>query len=192
MRQLGIGLHDYQDVNGRLPPAVVYGKDGKALHSWRVLLLPYLEEEDLYKQFRLDEPWDSPHNIKLLPKMPPVYRPYKEGDGTRPYCTYYQVFVGKGTAFEGREGLHLPGDFPDGTSNTILVVEAGEAVPWTKPKDLLYAADRPLPFLGGISKNDFRVTMADASARTISKETSEATIRAAITRNGGDELGPDW
>jgi hypothetical protein len=66
---------NYHDAHGRLPPAVVYGKDGKPLYSWRVLLLPYLDEQELYQQFQLDEPWDSPHNLQLLPRMPGFYAP---------------------------------------------------------------------------------------------------------------------
>jgi hypothetical protein len=185
-------LHNYHDANGRLPPAVVYGKDRKPLYSWRVLLLPYIEQEALYQQFKLDEPWDSPHNIGLLSQMPQVYGPFKVGGRTEPGHTYYQVFVGPGTAFEEGKVVHLPEDFPDGTSNTILVVEAGRAVPWTKPEDLPYSPDGPLPPLGGISKGGFRVSLGDASAREVSKNTSHATIRAAITRNAGDQLGPDW
>jgi hypothetical protein len=170
----------------------VYGKDGKPLLSWRVLLLPHIEQKELFERFRLDEPWDSPHNIRLLPLMPATYAPYRRGVKTKPGYTYYQVFVGKGTAFEEKVAISIGKDFPDGTSNTILVVEAGEPVPWTKPEDLAYAADKPLPPLGGIRKEGFRVTMADASGRIVGKHVSESTIRAAITRNGGDLLGQDW
>jgi len=68
-------MHNYESTHGQMPPAVVYGSDGQALHSWRVLILPYIEQGELYRQFKLDEPWDSPHNIQLLPKMPRVYGP---------------------------------------------------------------------------------------------------------------------
>src|SRR5207248_4615898 len=105
-------------------------KDGKALYSWRVLLLPFMEEKELYEQFRLDEPWDSPHNRPLLARMPLVYGPFKSGAVGEPYATFYQVFTGEGTAFEGKEGLRVPEDFPNGTSETFLIVEAGRAVPW--------------------------------------------------------------
>jgi hypothetical protein len=82
--------------------------------------------------------------------------------------------------------------FTDGLSNTILLVEGDERVPWTKPEDLHYAADRPLPKLGGLHRHGFVVAMADGSVRMVSKKTSEKTIRAAITPNGGEILGPDW
>jgi hypothetical protein len=186
-------MHNYNDTHGHLPPAVVYGEDDQPLYSWRVLLLPYIGEEELYDEFHLDEPWDSPHNLPLLSRMPATYAP---PSGKRwkvpPNHTVCHVFVGKGTAFEGPEGLRLPADFPDGTSNTILIVEAGEPVPWTKPEDLAYDPDGPLPDLRCLFKNGFRAGMGDGAVRWITKDMSEATLRAAITRNGGDTLGPDW
>jgi hypothetical protein len=177
-----------------MPPAVVYDPYGKPLYSWRVLILPYLEQDELYQQFHLDEPWDSPHNLTLLPKMPGVYAaPGSKAEKIPPDHTICHVFVGKGAAFEGPEGLRYPKDFPDGVSNTILVIEAGEPVPWTKPDDLVYDPDGPLPDLRSVFKDGFRVALGDGSTRWIrTKEISDATLRAAITRNGGEILGPDW
>jgi hypothetical protein len=176
-----------------MPPAVVYGPNGKPLYSWRVLLLPYIEKDALYQEFHLYEPWDSPHNIALLPRMPPTYlAPGSKANLIPPYHTICHVFVGKGAAFEGREGLRFPQEFPDGTSNTILVIEAGEPVPWTAPEDLVYDPDGPLPDLRSVFKGGFMVGLADGSTRWVTKETSEATLRAAITRNGGERLGLDW
>ncbi len=185
-------MQSYNDVHGALPPPAVYGKDGRPLLSWRVLLLPYVEQDVLFKQFKLDEPWDSPHNLELLTKMPRIYAPFDGSSPPEPYATFYQVFVGKGTAFEGVKGKRLLDEFPDGTSNTFLIIEAGEAVPWTKPEDLPYAADKPLPRVGGLFKDSIRAALADGSVRQIKRDTSESTLRAAITRNGGDSLGPDW
>jgi hypothetical protein len=183
----------YNDAKGQLPPAVVHGPYGQPLHSWRVLLLPYIDGQDLYQQFHLDEPWDSPHNIALLPKMPATYAaPGSKASKVPPYHTVCHVFIGKGTAFEGKKGLRLPQDFPDGTSNTFLVVEAGEPVPWTKPEELPYDPDGPLPELRCLFNDGFRALLADCSMRFVKKGTSEATLRAAITRNGDERLGPDW
>jgi hypothetical protein len=186
-------MRNYHQEHGRLPPAVVCGKDGKLLYSWRVLLLPYIEQQDLYKQFKRNEPWDSPHNIKLLPRMPQTYAP-PPGKAAKvpPYHTVMHVFVGKGAAFEGVKGLKIPDDFPDGTSNTILLIEAGEPVPWTKPQELPYYADKPLPDLKGIFHDGFRIGLVDGTSRFVKKEISETTLRAAITRNGKDELGLEW
>src|SRR5438874_1556587 len=182
MKQLSLGLVNYADNHGQqLPPAVVYGPDGRPLYSWRVLLLPYIEQEALYNEFRLDEPWDSPHNLALLPRMPGAYAPPgSKASMVPPYHTVCHVFVSRGAAFEGREGLRYPQDFPDGVSNTILVIEAGEPVPWTKPDDLAYDPDGPLPALPSVFKDGFRAGMGDGSMRWIRKDISEATLRAAI------------
>ncbi len=186
-------MHNYNGTHGKLPPAVVYGNYGQPLYSWRVLLLPFIEQDALYQEFHLDEPWDSPHNLRLLPRMPATYAaPGRKAAKIPPYHTVCHVFVGPGAAFEGREGLRLPDDFPDGTSNTILIVEAGAPVPWTKPEELEYRTDGPLPDLRCLFRDGFRVGLADGSMRWLGKGTSEATLRAAITRNGGDRIGADW
>jgi hypothetical protein len=200
----------YADAHGgRLPPAVLRDKDSRPLLSWRVLLLPELGEGDLYRDFHLDEPWDSPHNVALLSRRPQVYAPPPDlpaAERAGPSGTFYQVFTGPGTAFERAEGLRLPQDFPDGPSDTILVIEAGEPVPWTRPEDLAYDPHGPLPALGGVftgegghtlvGRNRRRlchVGLADGSVRYFDlRLLSEATLRDAITRNDGRRLGPDW
>lgn len=192
LKQMALAMHNYQEMEKTMPPATIFDRQGQPLLSWRVLILPYIEEESLYKQFHLDEPWDSPHNLRLLPRMPRLYAPRDRSASARPYRTPYQVFVGKGAAFEGKQGLHLPEDFPDGTANTILIVVTAELVPWTKPADLPFDRRRPLPALGWSTEKVFSVAMADGSVRIIHQQTNETTLRAAITRNGGDTLGPDW
>jgi hypothetical protein len=161
------------------------GKDGKALLSWRVAILPFLGEDNLYKQFKLDEPWDGPHNKRLLEKMPKVYAP--PGVKTRePYTTFYQVFVGGGAVFEKHQWSAFPASIPDGTSNTILIAEAGTALPWTKPEDMHYAPDEPLPELGGLFPNIVNVALADGTAVALLKKADPDVLRAAITCAGGE------
>jgi hypothetical protein len=198
LQQIDLALHSYHDTYGRLPPAVVRGPDGRPLYSWRVLLLPFLEQENLYAEFRLDEPWDGPHNRTL--QMPWCYRPLSGGsDG--PGLTHYQVFVGPGTAFE-RDGLTWA-DFPGGLDRTLLVVEAAEPVPWSKPADLAYAPDGPLPPLGGVAARPVRVLgwevgrrpgfnacFADGSARFLRSPTDERILRTLIGRHGGKKADP--
>jgi hypothetical protein len=147
LKQMVLAMYIYLDENRVLPPAAIWEGSGQPLLSWRVLILPYVEEEALFKAFHLNEPWDSPHNLRLLPRMPKIYAAVSTNKSPNPYGTCYRVFTGKGTAFEGRRGLRLPDDFPDGTANTILIVEAAETVPWTKPEDLLYYPSEPLPAL---------------------------------------------
>jgi hypothetical protein len=186
-------MTNYASVNGRLPPAAVCGDYGEPLLSWRVLILPYIEQTDLFNEFRLDEPWDSSHNIKLLKKMPATYAPPgRKAAKIPPNHTVCHVFVGKGAVFEGREGLRYPQDFPDSTSNTFLVVEAGKPVLWTKPENLTYDPDGPLPDLQCIFNDGFRVGMADGARHWVKKEAPEAVLRAFITRNGGKKFPPGW
>ena len=170
----------------------MYGEDGTPLHSWRVLLLPYIEQDELYKQFKLGEPWDSPHNIRLLERMPRQYAPPWREYEYPPHHTVCHVFVGKGTPFE-RDGLRSA-DFPDGASNTFLVVEAGDPVPWTKPDELVYDPNKPLPRLGGHFRQGTNAALADGSVVPlhIGNGLSERTLRYAIDPNDGMPLGPDW
>jgi hypothetical protein len=202
---LQYALHLYHDDKGGLPPAVLYGKDGKPLHSWRVLILPYIEEDNLYKEFRLDEPWDSEHNIRLLPRMPRLYAGRRgKPSALPPHHTVLHVFVGRGTAFEEHPrrngpfstidpstkagGLKVPDDFPDGPEHTLLFVEAGEPVPWTKPQELLYDPEGALPELRGLFRNGFRACTVRGSYLFIRHDTDEKTLRALITRNGGEKV----
>ena len=126
--------------------------------------------------------------------MPVIYAPpsYKKSL-VPPQHTICRVFVGKGTPFDGREGLRLTPDvFPHGMSNTLLFVEAGEPVPWTKPEELPYDPEGPLPSLRGLFNDGFRACMADASRRFVKYDVREETLWAAITRNGEKEIGLDW
>ncbi len=157
----------------------MYGEDGTPLLSWRVSLLPFIEQQELYARFHLNEPWDSPHNRELLKEMPHVFRPYDGSAPPEPNTTFYQVFVGKGTAFDERAVLRFA-DLRGGTSNTFLIVEAGRAVPWTKPEDIRYAEDQPVPKLGGMFRDSFRVAFADGRVESFPHDVSEATLRAGI------------
>lgn len=194
LKQMALAMHNYQEAEKTLPPAAIYDQQGQPLLSWRVLILPYIEQQMLYKEFHLEEPWDSPHNLRLLPRMPQLYTPSYRARNAKPHSTPYQVFVGGGAAFEGKHGLRLPDDFPDGTANTLLIVEATELVPWTKPADMSFDRKRPLPALGWTPSQGFNAALADGSVRMIGilRRPSETTLRAAITRNSGDTLGPDW
>jgi hypothetical protein len=191
LRFLTVAMHAYSDADKeqRLPPGALCDIQGRPLLSWRVALLPYLglEGKALYQRFHLDEPWDSPHNRTLLSAIPDVYTP---ANGTLPqrHLTYYRVFTGTETPFQGPLGPRMPSSFSDGTSNTFLVVEAGEPVPWTKPDELPYAGNRPLPKLGGLLPDGFHASLADGRVVFVPRETDEAIIRAYVTPNGGEIL----
>jgi len=185
LRQLAIAMHGYHDANQAFPPAAVVNREGKMLLSWRVLLLPYVDEGKLFDEFKLEEPWDSPHNKKLLAKRPKVYAPVRNDKGAE--LTYYQVFHGPGAAFEGQRPLRIT-TFTDGTSNTILIVEGADAVPWTKPADLAFDPKKPLPKVGAMFKDAFLAALADGSVHKLKKTVKENTLRALITRNGGEPV----
>ena len=184
-------MHSYHEAHGAFPPAAICDKNGNPLLSWRVLLLPYVEENDLFRQFKLDEPWDSAPNHALLAKMPSVYSPFDGRPTPQPHTTYYRVFIGPGAAFEGTGGAEPQDGFPDGPGNTILIVQAAEAVPWTQPAELPYGPTLPLPRLCGLFPDQFLVAFADAGTRNIPSSISEKTLRAIITRNGGERLDKD-
>jgi hypothetical protein len=199
LKQIMLAMMSFHDANKHLSPAAVYGKDGKPLLSWRVLLLPYLDEGPLYNEFKLDEAWDSPHNVKLLPRLPKVYAPIGPVKAKQPHATYYQVLTGEDTAFPrwlnkdrmfGATGPTMVG-ITDGTSNTFGVVEAFEPVPWTKPADLDYDAKKPLPKMGGaLIESGFHVGMLDGTVRFVSIRVGEKTLRPFITRAGNETT--DW
>jgi hypothetical protein len=172
-------------ANGRFPPAALYDKYGRPTLSWRVLILPYLGQNALFTEFRLDEAWDSFENSKLLSRMPPVYKVNLRGQKTEE--TYYQGFQGNGAIFQGKAGTTL-GEIMDGTANTLLVVESARGVPWTKPDDLSYSSTEPLPTIG-FRRDGFVAAFCDGSIRFIRRSTREATVRALITRDGGETIG---
>jgi hypothetical protein len=192
LKQIALAMHNYHSTLNQLPAQATYDKNGKPMLSWRVLILPYVEQQALYNEFHLNEPWDSEHNKKLLAKMPKLYAsPYDENT-LKDHTTYYQGFIGKGCFFEGKNGLNFPTDFPDGTSNTIMIVEASKAVPWTKPEDISYDPEKPLPKLGLPRLKGFSAAMCDGSVHFISETITEKTLRNAITRNDGNPLGQDF
>ncbi len=170
----------------------MYGEDDRRLHSWRVLLLPYIEQQELYEEFRLDEPWNSEHNLGLLDRMPSLYDVlWTRHVDPAPYHTVYHVLVGQKTPFEEGTKLQLSDDFPDGLSNTLLFVEAGVPVPWTKPEEIPFDSRQDVK-LSGLFRDGFRACTADGRYRFVRHDTDPAVVNAAITRNGGESLRPDW
>ncbi len=192
LKQLALAVYNYQDAYQHFPANAIYDKDGKPLLSWRVMILPYVEEQNLYNQFHLDEPWDSENNKKLLAQMPKLFAaPTESAEALKNHETPYQGFVGKGAFFDGKDGIKIT-DITDGTSNTIMIVEAAKPAPWTKPDDIPFDEGKLLPKVGGLFAHIFNAAMCDGSVRGVPMTVKEETLRAAITRNGGEVLGPDW
>ncbi|QDT46372.1 Regulatory protein BlaR1 [Symmachiella dynata] len=181
-RQIALAMHKYNAANGHFPPAVVIGPDGKTPHSWRVALLPYLGLRvagDLYRGYKLDEPWDSEHNKHLLRKMPAVYG-HDDGAG----ITQFAVFAGPGTPFGNPNGITM-NEVWDGVANTLMFVESNQTIPWTKPEDIPYDPAVPLPKLGGPQPDVIVVAKVDGSIALMPSEgIADDLWRSVITYNG--------
>jgi hypothetical protein len=184
MKRIMLAMLNYHDSFNKLPPAYS-GTAEKPLLSWRVALLPYMEQQDLYQDFHRDEPWDSDHNKALVAKMPDVYRAptsvLKDGR------TVYLTPRGDNTAFPGGKKIGLA-HITDGTSNTIAVVEVDDAsaVPWTKPDDWKFEPQDPKAELGGHYIGGFHAALCDGSVHFIPDTIAEPTLTALFTRNGGE------
>jgi hypothetical protein len=190
LKQIALATINFADANkGSLPAAAICDKKGRPLLSWRVAILPYIEQGQLYKQFKLDEPWDSEHNKKLIEKMPKVYAlPGAKAEGK----THYRVFTGNKAGFEVIQSNRFPVDFPDGTSNTCMVVESAEPVEWTKPEDIEYDPKMdPRKALRWVDDRTW-VAIFDGSVRAINKKMSEQTWHFFIQRDDGNVLGDDF
>jgi hypothetical protein len=186
LKQIGLAIHSFHDATGSFPNNT--RQNDKPLLSWRVQILPYLGEQDLYKQFNLAEPWDSEANKKFIEKMPKVLAPIRvKGKAGE---TYYRGFEGPGAVFE--KGLNIRiASITDGTSNTALVVEAGEPVVWTKPDDLPFDPAKDLPKLGGLFDGEFNLLLCDGSVHRVRKDFDAATMKLVIQRADGNVINFD-
>jgi hypothetical protein len=257
LKQIALAVHNYADTYGVLPSDFT-DDEGQPLLSWRVALLPFMEQSDLYREFKRDEAWDSPHNIKLLARMPKIYSVVDDasempergnapetlgaggkmrGVGSMPggpargrvfpggpaapatempggpsgvmrpgtpggqfpgapagppntsSQTHYQGFVGKSTVFPRGTPIRWQ-DIPDGTSNTILIIEAGNGVPWTKPQDMPYSAKKPIPALG-VFPDVIHAAFADGSVHDLRPDYDEKEMRKAVVRDDGEVVDFD-
>jgi hypothetical protein len=190
LRQLGIALHNYHDTNGTFPAFGSFDKQNKPLLSWRVHVLPYLGDDEvkLYKEFKLDEPWDSEHNKKLIAKMPKVFAtpaaPKLAADGK----TTFLGPLHKDAFFTGgKAGLKIF-NITDGTSNTVMLVDADEsaAVVWTKPDDLKLDPKDPHKGLSARHSDKYLFLFADGSVHQVAKTVDKNTLWAIFTVAGGE------
>jgi hypothetical protein len=189
LKQIGLAFHNYDSAYNTGWATDITDKDGKPLLSWRVKLLPFLEEDNLYRQFKLDEPWDSANNKKLIEKMPKVYAPVrgkaKAGE------TFYQTFSGEGAIFVNHKTKYKISTIPDGTSNTGLVFEAGEPVVWTKPADMPFDEKKALPKIGGMFDGVCQAVRGDGSVIRMKKDPDEAELKKFIMPADGNPIDLD-
>lgn len=190
LRQIALAFHNYHDTYRAFPPAASLSKDGKPLLSWRVHLLPFLDQGELYRQFKLDESWDSPHNRALIAKIPPVYVAPGLDAAAREGKTVYVVPVGEKSVFSTPRGTRIA-NITDGTSNTILALQspAERAVVWTQPADWEFNPERPKEgvFLPGVA--DLVAALCDGSVRVISAQVAADVWRNLVQMNDGQVVG---
>jgi hypothetical protein len=186
LKQIMLAMHNYADAHGTFPPACSRDDDGKPLLSWRVLILPYLDQGALYKQFHLDEPWDSEHNRTLIEQMPEVYADAFSRNVGRTTCL---VPVADTTIFSGVKGTRLR-DITDGLSNTIAVVEVApeHAVIWTRPADWEVDFNEPLRVVKRPGQDGFAVALADGSVQFHANAVERDKFAKMLTRAGGEDL----
>ncbi len=187
LKQIGLAMHNHHDMYRKLPAQAITDDSGKPLLSWRVKLLPLIEQNGLYEQFHLDEPWDSPHNKQLIAQMPAAYA--RPGNDPSSGLTPYLAPVGEGTMWGTGKAATFAA-MRDGTSNTIMVVEAEDeaAVPWTKPADWEFDPNNLLEGVEDSRPGGFQVVLADGSSHFISNTIDPATLKALLTMAGGEPV----
>jgi prepilin-type processing-associated H-X9-DG protein len=189
MKQIALALQGYHATHGSFPPPATYDAQGRPLLSWRVLILPFLAEQGLFQQFRLDESWDSPNNLPLASQMPEVFRCPSE-PASAANTTSYVAITGAGTVFPPGRSVSLR-DITDGTANTVMVGElAGSSIVWTQPQDVVFAAEFVGP--GDFSSyhpGGWNTAFADGNVRFMSNNIDTPACRAMMTIQGGEPLG---
>jgi len=214
LKQIALALHNFADANGHLPPAVIYGPDGKPWHSWRTLILPYLEQADLYNKYDFTKPWDAPANKAVVETVVEVYKDPVYGK-SKEAIAHYGAMVGKQAAFlpdgaivtdqgsplgDMAKGGRKFAAFTDGTSISIMVAPIADErkVPWAKPEDIVFGDPFPapgkpgglgMPYESGDGKFRFGpVAFVDGSVRSINSNIDPALLRELITINGGEVI----
>jgi prepilin-type processing-associated H-X9-DG protein len=190
LKQIGLAMYNYHDRHGCFPAAATYDDRGRPLLSWRVTILPFMEQESLYREFHLNEPWYSPHNKTLLGKMPAAFAcPHNEDREGWAAMSTYQVIVGPQTMFTGGTAGVRRDDVTDGTANTILVVETNDLAPWTAPHAVAFLSASSLGTCGSAHPGGLNAAMADGAIRFIKSTIDPDVLWSLMTRNGGEVIG---
>jgi hypothetical protein len=172
-------------VHKQFPTATIIDPDSKTPHSWRVALLPYLDQKALYDRYRLNEPWDSEHNRKLIEEGARIYQVPQ--DGAEGQCGYFAL-VGPGTVFDPDKAPITVERIVDGTSMTMSIVEAKRDIPWTKPEDIAYIQDQPLPEFGGYFPGGFDALFVDGSVHFLSDRVDQQLLGDIISIDGREPV----
>jgi len=199
LKQIALAFHNYHDIYGTFPPAYIPDENGQPKHSWRVLILPFLEHSDIYDQYDFDETWNSPNNLAVTSQAIPVYAcPSNSGGALGSTETNYMVITGPNTVFDGAKACKIS-EILDGSSNTLMVVEvSGTRVNWAEPKDLdASTITYPLGSPGGNSPasrhpGGLMAAMCDGSVRFIRDDTAPQMFDALMTKAGEEMISPDF
>lgn len=197
LHQIGIALHNYHDVWNTFPPAHVCDASGNPVHSWRVLISPFIQASSFYDRYSFAEPWNGTNNSQLANMLRGCWR--APGDPKSSVMTSYVAIVGPGTVWPGQQSATLT-SIADGTSNTIMVVEISHSdIHWMEPRDLpieeleVWLDPNHKPRLGGEIQGGL-VTLADGSVRYLPRNVTIKELRALLSPAGNDVQGApaDW
>lgn len=198
LKMIALALHNYHDDQGCFPPAYIADDQGRPLHSWRVLLLPYLDQQGLFDEYRFDEPWNGPHNSRLANQVSKIFHcrsDHAKGAPADKRYTSYVAVTGPATVWRGSQPTKLD-EVTDGTDKTLMVVEIRNSdIQWLEPRDLSFpdvAAGINNPSKPSISSNHkmgAHAVFVDGHARFLGEDLSAGTLRALPTRAGGEMIG---
>jgi prepilin-type processing-associated H-X9-DG protein len=192
LKQIGLAMQNYADVHGTFPPAYLADANGRPMHSWRVLILPYLDSSDTYSRYKFDEPWDGPNNRQLASVTPPAYRcPSDSASLPTSMMTNYAAITGPGTIFDGPLATKLS-EVTDGLSNTIVVAEtSGAAIHWMEPRDLdvqqmTFSINGSPADISSHHPQGAQAAFADGHMSFLQASMTAQALRALTTKAGGD------
>lgn len=198
LKQIGLALHNFHEKYGRFPPAYLADDDGRPMHSWRVLILPFIDQQTLYNEYRFDEPRDGPNNRKLRDQIVDVFRcptDHPDRKSANATDTSYVAVVGPETMWPGSQPVRFS-DVTDGMSSTLMVVEiANSGIHWMEPRDLHVRQMAPTinskNGQGMSSKHEGGANgqLTDGSVRFFANDLPAETLKSLLTRNGGDNVG---
>ncbi|MDR1271305.1 MAG: DUF1559 domain-containing protein, partial [Planctomycetaceae bacterium] len=199
-----LAIHNYHDSMMVLPPLYTVDKDGKPLHSWRVLILPFMEQTDLYQKIRLNEPWNSEYNKQFHNAVVHVYRCEENPLAVKPGMCCYSVIAGEGfvpakeaqtAAMQADQTLAR---IADGTSNTLAVVEVKQPFCWMDPtaditlEELLKGINTKNGRVGGFHVGGINAALFDGSVRFLPNDIPKETLKALGTCKGGESVHYPW
>jgi hypothetical protein len=197
LKMIGLALHNYHDRYGCFPPVCIRDKTGRPLHSWRVLLLPFLDQQTLYNEYRFDEPWDGPHNTRLASRVGAIFNCATENrrhNRKQTPMTSYVAVVGPGTMWPADRPVSLE-DVTDDLSSTLMVVEiANSTISWMEPRDLPLSQlaprinGQPGPAISSVHRKCVQCLFADGSTRLLLETLPATTLSGLLTRNGGEPV----